>query len=51
MDLLYADEDSFIVYFTVSAVYTNDEFFEFIGPRAVVDRNSTYADSALILRK
>ena len=47
----YADEDSFIVYFTVSAVYTNDEFLKFIGPRAVVDRNGTYADSALILRK
>ena len=51
MDLMYADEDSFIVYFTVSAVYTNDEFFEFIGPRAVVDRSGAYADSALILRK
>jgi len=51
MDLMYADKDSFIVYFTVSAVYTNVEFFEFIGPRAVVDRNGTYADSALILRK
>lgn len=51
MKLVYANEDSFIVYFTVSAVYTNDEFFGFIGPRAVVDRNGTYADSALILRK
>ena len=28
--------DSFIVYFTVSAVYSNNEFAEFIGPRAVV---------------
>ncbi len=51
MNLVYANEDSLIVYFTVSAVYTNDEFFEFIGPRAVVDRSGTYADSALILRK
>lgn len=37
-----AHQDSFIVYFTVSAVYTNDQFREFIGPRSVVD-------SALVL--
>ena len=39
-----ADIDSFIVYFTVSAVYNiEDQFNYFIGPRAEVD-------SALILR-
>jgi len=38
-----ADIDSFIVYFTVSAVYNNEAFVNFIGPRAEVD-------SALILR-
>lgn len=27
----------FIVYFTVSAVYSNNDFREFIGPRAVID--------------
>ena len=41
--LQVADIDSFIVYFTVSAVYKNEEFNFFIGPRAEVD-------SALILR-
>ena len=41
--LQVADIDSFIVYFTVSAVYKNEEFNYFIGPRAEVD-------SALILR-
>ncbi|MCE5252356.1 hypothetical protein LLG96_19320 [bacterium] len=38
-----ADIDSFIVYFTVSAVYNNKDFNYFIGPRAEVD-------SVLILR-
>jgi hypothetical protein len=38
-----ASIDSFIVYFTVSAVYNNEDFKYFIGPRAEVD-------SALILR-
>lgn len=37
-----AKKDSFIVYFTVSAIYSNSQFSDFIGPRAVVD-------SALIL--
>lgn len=42
--LQVADIDSFIVYFTVSAVYNiEDKFNYFIGPRAEVD-------SALILR-
>ena len=41
--LQVADIDSFIVYFKVSAVYNNEEFNYFIGPRAEVD-------SALILR-
>ena len=35
-------QDSFIVYFTVSSVYSNIQFREFIGPRAVID-------SALVL--
>jgi hypothetical protein len=35
-------KDSFIVYFTVSAVYSSSQFREFIGPRSVVD-------SALVL--
>jgi hypothetical protein len=39
-----AQKDSFIVYFTVSAVYNNVTFNEFIGPRSVVD-------SALVKRK
>jgi len=39
-----APKDSFIVYFTVSAVYNNSEFNEFIGPRSVVD-------SALVYKK
>lgn len=38
-----ADVDSLILYFTVSAVYNNVTFNQFIGPRAVVD-------SALVLR-
>jgi hypothetical protein len=43
--------DSFIVYFTVSAVYNlKDEFDNFIGPRAGVDETGNYADSALVLR-
>lgn len=50
MDLTYADKDSFIVYFTVSAVYNNEEFTYFVGPRAVVERTGTFADSALVLR-
>ena len=41
--LQVAEIDSFIVYFTVSAVYKNENFNYFIGPRAEVD-------SALILR-
>lgn len=32
-----AEGDSIILYFTVSAVYTNDTFRRFIGPRSVVD--------------
>lgn len=36
--------DSFIVYFTVSAVYQNNTFNEFIGPRSDVD-------SALVYKK
>ncbi len=39
-----AQIDSFIVYFTVSALYFNDSFNEFIGPRSVVD-------SALVYKK
>lgn len=39
-----AAKDSFIVYFTVSALYSNSSFNEFIGPRADVD-------SALIYKK
>jgi len=39
-----ADVDSLILYFTVSAVYKNLTFNNFIGPRAPVD-------SALVLRK
>lgn len=39
-----APKDSFIVYFTVSAVYNNSELNEFIGPRSVVD-------SALVYKK
>lgn len=42
--LTQAQKDSFIVYFTVSAVYSNDLFNEFIGPRSVID-------SALVFRK
>ncbi|MBN1291922.1 MAG: hypothetical protein JXB48_08795 [Candidatus Latescibacteria bacterium] len=42
--------DSFIVYFTVSAVYNSDEFNNFIGPRAMVDETGEYADSALVLK-
>ena len=39
-----APKDSFIVYFTVSAVYNNNQFKEFSGPRSAVD-------SALVYRK
>lgn len=39
-----APKDSFIVYFTVSAVYNNAQLNEFIGPRSVVD-------SALVYKK
>jgi len=39
-----ADVDSLILYFTVSAVYKNETFKSFVGPRAEVD-------SALVLRK
>ena len=38
-----ADVDSTVLYFTVSAVYDNESFNSYIGPRAVVD-------SALVLR-
>jgi len=37
-----APKDSFIVYFTVSAVYNNSQFNEFIGPRSVVDSAMVY---------
>ena len=39
-----ADIDSTILYFTVSAVFDNDTFVRFIGPRAEID-------SAVVLRK
>lgn len=39
-----ASKDSFIVYFTVAALYSNETFNEFIGPRSVVD-------SALVYKK
>ena len=39
-----AATDSIILYFAVSAVYKNEVFNYFIGPRAVID-------SALVLRK
>ncbi len=39
-----AELDSVIMYYTVSAVYDNETFNNYIGPRAVVD-------SALVLRK
>jgi len=39
-----ADIDSLILYFTVSAVYKDETFNSFIGPRAEID-------SALVLRK
>jgi len=39
-----ASVDSIILYFTVSAVYKNETFNYFVGPRAKVD-------SALVLRK
>ena len=45
-----ADVDSLILYFTVSAVYKNENFNGFIGPRAV-EPGLTYGDSALVLRK
>ena len=37
-----APKDSFIVYFTVSAVYNNNTFNEFIGPRSAVDSSLVY---------
>ena len=47
------DIDVFLVYFTVAAVFNNEEkgFSYFIGPRAVVDREGTYADSAAVVFK
>jgi len=39
-----ADVDSLIMYFTVSAIFDDATFNQFIGPRAVID-------SALVLRK
>ena len=39
-----AEIDSLILYFTVSAVYKNETFNSFIGPRAEID-------SALVFRK
>ena len=39
-----ADIDSLILYFTISAVYKDETFNSFIGPRAEID-------SALVLRK
>jgi len=39
-----ADVDSTILYFTVSAVFDNETFVRFIGPRAEID-------SAVVLRK
>jgi len=42
--------DSLILYFTVSAVYKNEIFNGFIGPRAVKP-GLTYGDSALVYRK
>ena len=45
-----ADVDSLILYFTVSAIFNNETFSDFIGPRAV-KAGLTYGDSALVLRK
>ena len=45
------DVDKFIVYFTVSAVYNMEGFNYFIGPRAVVETEGTYADSAIVIFK
>ena len=45
-----ADVDSLILYFTVSAIFKNETFSDFIGPRAV-KAGLTYGDSALVLRK
>ena len=45
-----ADVDSLILYFNVSAVYKNEIFNGFIGPRAVKP-GLTYGDSALVYRK
>ena len=42
--------DSLILYFNVSAVYKNEIFNGFIGPRAVKP-GLTYGDSALVYRK
>ncbi len=39
-----ANADSFIVYFTISALYSNETFNEFVGPRSDVD-------SALVYKK
>jgi hypothetical protein len=36
-DFIKTHPDSFIIYFTVSAVYNNAQFNEFIGPRSDVD--------------
>ncbi len=43
MNYASADVDSLVLYFTVSAVYSNETFSRYIGPRAVVD-------SALVFR-
>ena len=47
------DIDVFLIYFTVAAVFNNEDegFSYFIGPRAVVDREGTYADSAAVVFK
>ncbi|MFC1508763.1 hypothetical protein ACFL60_03635 [Candidatus Omnitrophota bacterium] len=47
------DIDVFLVYFTVAAVFNNEDkgFSYFIGPRAVVDREGTYADSTAVVFK
>jgi len=45
-----AEVDSIILYFNVSAVYKNDVFNDYIGPRAVKP-GKTYGDSAFVVRK
>ena len=45
-----AEVDSLILYFNVSAVYKNNVFDNYIGPRAVKS-GKTYGDSAFVLRK